>query len=71
MEVGFDMPIATEEEKVSPEENIHGNLTQVVQHENIPKVVVKETKIFQEETMPKTVVVESFVVILLRDGVGN
>lgn len=40
-----------------------GNLTQVVQEENILKVVVKETKIVQEETMPKTIVVESFVVI--------
>lgn len=39
------------------------NLTQVVQEENILKVVVKETKIVQEETMPKTIVVESFVVI--------
>ena len=38
-------------------------LTQVVQEENILKVVVKETKIVQEETMPKTIVVESFVVI--------
>ena len=25
MEVGFDMPVATEEEKFSPEENMHGN----------------------------------------------
>jgi len=40
-----------------------GNSTQVVQEENILKVVVKETKIVQEETMPKTIVVESFVVI--------
>ena len=39
------------------------NLTQVVQEENILKVVVKETKMVQEETMPKTIVVESFVVI--------
>ena len=39
------------------------NLTQVVQEENILKVVVKETKIVQEETMPKTIGVESFVVI--------
>ena len=39
------------------------NLTQVVQEENILKVVVKETKIVQEETMPKTIVVESFVFI--------
>lgn len=48
-----------------------GNLTQVVQEENILKVVVKETKIVQEETMPKTIVVESFVVIWLRDEVED
>lgn len=47
------------------------NLTQVVQEENILKVVVKETKIVQEETMPKTIVVESFVVIWLRDEVED
>ena len=47
------------------------NLTQVVQEENILKVVVKETKIVQEETMPKTIVVESFVVIWLRDDVED
>ena len=46
-----------------------GNLTQVVQEENILKVVVKETKMVQEETMPKTIVVESFVIIWLRDEV--
>ena len=39
------------------------NLTQVVQEENILKVILKETKIVQEETMPKNVVVESFVAI--------